>query len=68
MDPIYHAKSIIVELENNPFVTEQDKKAIKYFKDLLSVTKNDAYIILNIQKKLNRKKYKLARELRKVTK
>lgn len=64
MDPVYLAKTALTSLKNNPFLTVEDKEIIKRFESLTTFTKHDAYKILNLQTKLNRKQYKLNRQLR----
>jgi hypothetical protein len=64
MDPVYLAKTALTTVKNNPFLTAEDKEVIKSFELLTTFTKHDAYKILNLQTKLNRKQYKLNRQLR----
>ena len=68
MDPVHQAKTILPKLKTNPFLTDYDKTTIKNFEDLSAITKKDAYSILNLQHKLNRKQFKLNRELKKLSK
>lgn len=68
MDPVFLAKTALKTIKNNPFLTVEDKEVIRNFECLKTFTKHDAYKILNLQTKLNRKQYKLNRELRRGTK
>jgi hypothetical protein len=68
MNPVALAKEVLKTIKNNPFLTVADKEVIKQFECLTTFTKHDAYKILNLQTKLNRKQYKLNRQLRQGTK
>jgi hypothetical protein len=68
MDPVFLAKTALKAIKNNPFLTIEDKEVIRNFECLTTFTKHDAHKILNLQTKLNRKQYKLNRQLRQGTK
>jgi hypothetical protein len=64
MNPVALANTALKTIKIHPFLTVEDKEVIRNFECLTTFTKHDAYKILNLQTKLNRKQYKLNRQLR----